>query len=136
LGNFAVILLDTHVLVWLVADEDRLSRYARSAIERARGSDGLAIADVTIWELAFLIARGILRTRGTIENAVHDFVTRSGVNVRPITAEIAALATQFPDDYPRDPIDRLIGATARAEGIALVTRDEKIRNSPLLKTIW
>ena len=39
-----------------------------------------------------------------------------GVTVKPLTAEIAALATQFPDDYPRDPADRLIGATARAEG--------------------
>lgn len=131
-----MILLDTHVLVWLLVDEDRLSQRATSAIQRARVSDGLAIADVTMWELAFLIARGTLRTRGTIENTVHNFVTRSGANVKPITAEIAALATQFPDNYPKDPIDRLIGATARAEGIALVTRDEKIRRSPLLKTIW
>ena len=131
-----MILLDTHVLVWLLVDEDRLSQRATSAIQRARVSDGLAIADVTMWELAFLIARGTLRTRGTIENTVYNFVTRSGANVKPITAEIAALATQFPDDYPKDPIDRLIGATARAEGIALVTRDEKIRRSPLLKTIW
>lgn len=131
-----MILLDTHVLVWLLVDEDRLSQRATSAIQRARVSDGLAIADVTMWELAFLIARGTLRTRGTIENTVYNFVTRSGANVKPITAEIAALATQFPDNYPKDPIDRLIGATARAEGIALVTRDEKIRRSPLLKTIW
>ncbi|MGO9272246.1 MAG: PIN domain-containing protein [Terriglobia bacterium] len=50
--------------------------------------------------------------------------------------EIAALATQFPDDYPPDPADRLIGATARAEGLVLVTHDEKIRSSPLLKTLW
>jgi PIN domain nuclease of toxin-antitoxin system len=131
-----VILLDTHVLAWMVADEDRLSRPARSAIRRARSSDGLAIADITLWELAFLFARGALRTHSTVENTVQQFVTRSGVNVRPITAEIAALATQFPEEYPKDPIDRLIGATARAEGIALVTRDEKIRNSPLLRTIW
>jgi PIN domain nuclease of toxin-antitoxin system len=131
-----VILLDTHVLVWFVADEDRLSRAARSAIQGARAGDGLAIADVTIWELAFLFARGVLRAHGTVENTVHNFVTRSGAIVKPITAEIATLATQFPDDYPKDPIDRLIGATARAEGIALVTRDEKIRNSPLLRTIW
>jgi len=131
-----VILLDTHVLVWMVADEDRLSRHAKSAIQRARLSDGLGIADVTIWELAFLIARGALRTHSTIENTVRNFVTRSGVIVKPITAEVAVLATQFPEDYPKDPIDRLIGATARAEGIALVTRDEKIRRSPLLKTIW
>jgi PIN domain nuclease of toxin-antitoxin system len=136
LGNTAVILLDTYVLAWLVADEDRLSRSAKSAIRRARASDGMAIADITIWELAFLFTRGILRTHGTVENTVRNFVTRSGVNVKPITPEIAALATQFPEDYPRDPVDRLIGATARAEGIALVTRDERIRSSPLLKTIW
>jgi PIN domain nuclease of toxin-antitoxin system len=120
----------------MVADEDRLSRPARSAIRRARSSDGLAIADITLWELAFLFARGALRTHSTVENTVQQFVIRSGVNVRPITAEIAALATQFPEEYPKDPIDRLIGATARAEGIALVTRDEKIRKSPLLRTIW
>lgn len=131
-----MILLDTHVLAWLMVDKDKLSRPAASAIRRARASDGLAIADITVWELAFLFARGILRSHRTVENTVNDFVTRSGVNVKPITPEIAALAIQFPADYPKDPIDRLIGATARAEGIALVTRDEKIRNSPLLRTIW
>jgi len=73
---------------------------------------------------------------GTVENTVHNFVSRSGVSVKPITPEIAALATQFPDDYPKDPVDRLIGATARAEGIMLVTRDEKIRRCPLVRTIW
>jgi len=131
-----VILLDTHVLAWLVAQPERLSRPAASAIRRARASDGLAIADITVWELAFLFGRGVLRSHGTVENAVRNLVTRSGVNVKPITAEVAALATQFPDDYPKDPVDRLVGATARAEGIPLVTRDERIRSSPLLKTIW
>ena len=131
-----MILLDTHVLVWLVGQPEKLSRPATSAIRRARSGDGLAIADVTVWELAYLFARGVLQSRGTVENTVRNLLDRSGVIVKPITAEIAALATQFPNDYPRDPIDRLIGATARAEGIALVTRDERIRNSPLLKTIW
>jgi PIN domain nuclease of toxin-antitoxin system len=131
-----VILLDTHVLVWLVAQPERLSRTAASAIRRGRASDGLGIADITVWELAFLFARGALRTHGTVENTVRNFVARSGVVVNPITAEIAALATQFPDDYPKDPVDRLIGATARASGLGLVTRDERIRSSRLLKTIW
>jgi PIN domain nuclease of toxin-antitoxin system len=131
-----LILLDTHVLVWLVGQPEKLSKAAASAIRRARSSDGLAIADVTVWELAFLFARGVLQSHGTLENTVRNLVNRSGVIVKPITAEIAALATQFPNDYPRDPVDRLIAATARAEGLALVTRDESIRKSPLLKTIW
>jgi PIN domain nuclease of toxin-antitoxin system len=50
--------------------------------------------------------------------------------------EVAALAAQFPDDFPRDPADRLIAATARAEGMTLITRDQRIRQSPLLKTLW
>jgi PIN domain nuclease of toxin-antitoxin system len=131
-----LIVLDTHVLVWLVTQPERLSRPAASAIRRARASDGLSIADVTIWELAFLFARGTLQSHGTVENTVQNLLTRSAVQVKPITPEIAALATQFPNDYPKDPVDRLIGATARAEGLALITRDESIRRCPLLKTIW
>jgi len=136
MGRLTVILLDTHVLVWLVGQPEKLSKAAASAIRRARSSDGLSIADVTIWELALLLARGVLQSGGTVENTLRNLLGRSGVSIKPITPEIAALATQFPIDYPRDPIDRLIGATARAEGLALVTRDEGIRKSPLLKTIW
>jgi PIN domain nuclease of toxin-antitoxin system len=131
-----VILLDTHVLVWLMGEPEKLSKAAASAIRKARNSEGLSIADATIWELALLLSRGVLQSGGTVENTVRNLVGRSGVSIKPITPEIAALATQFPNDYPRDPIDRLIGATARAEGLALITRDEAIRKSPLLKTIW
>jgi PIN domain nuclease of toxin-antitoxin system len=129
-----VILLDTHALVWAIAESRQLSRPALAAIRKARTQDGLAIAAVTLWELATLIARGRIRAYGTVEGSLRLLV--EGVTIKPLTAEIAALATQFPDDYPLDPADRLIGATARAEGLALVTRDEGIRRSPLLHTIW
>lgn len=131
-----MILLDTHVLVWLVAEPERLSRRAASAIRRARMGDGLAIANITLWELAFLFTKRVLRSYGTLESTLTDLVQQSGVSVRPITIEIAALAAQFTDDYPKDPADRLIGATARAEGLTLVTRDENIRASELVRTIW
>ena len=96
--------------------------------------DGLAISAISLWELASLVARGRIRSYGTVESSVNQLI--EGVTIKPITPEIATLAALFPDDYPRDPADRLIGATARAEGLALVTRDEGIRESPLLRTIW
>jgi PIN domain nuclease of toxin-antitoxin system len=49
---------------------------------------------------------------------------------------VATLATNFPDDFPADPADRLIAATARAEGIPLVTRDAKLRASAVVRTVW
>jgi PIN domain nuclease of toxin-antitoxin system len=129
-----LIVLDTHVLLWAIADSKRLSRAADAAIRRSRQVDGLAISAITLWELAHLVGRGRIRGYGTVESSLNRLI--EGVTVKPLTPEIVALATQFPDDYPHDPADRLIGATARAEGLALITRDENIRKSPLLKTIW
>jgi PIN domain nuclease of toxin-antitoxin system len=59
-----------------------------------------------------------------------------GVTVLPITTQIAALAAQFPSDFSGDPADRIIGGTAQAEGLTLITHDEKIRRSPLLRMVW
>jgi PIN domain nuclease of toxin-antitoxin system len=130
-----MILLDTHVLVWAVADSKRLSKAAVAAIRKARAEEeGLAVAAITLWELAALVARGRIQAYGTVEASVRLLI--EGVIVKPLTAEIAALAAQFPADYPRDPADRLIGATARAEGLSLITRDEMIRRSPLVRTLW
>jgi len=94
----------------------------------------VAISAISLWELAFLFERARIQAYGTVEASVRLII--EDVAVKPITPEIAALAAQFPDDYPSDPSDRLIGATARAEGLTLITRDERIRKSPLIRTVW
>jgi PIN domain nuclease of toxin-antitoxin system len=131
-----VILLDTHVLLWLAAEPARLSRSAAAAIRRALRSGGIAIASISLWEIAALFARGRLRARGTTEASLEAILKATGVSLREITPTIAALATQFPDDFSADPADRLIAATARAEGLSLVTRDERMRSSALVRTVW
>jgi len=129
-----MIVLDSHVLVWARADERRLSTAARRTILGAREEGGLTVAGITLYEVARLFTLGHLRTVATVGQAVRDLV--EGVTVLALTPEIAALASSFPRDFPRDPADRLIAATARAHGAALVTADRAIRASRLVETIW
>ena len=131
-----MILLDTHVLIWLAAEPARLSRAAAATVRRAIRSGGIAIASISLWEIAALFANGRLRSRGTTEASLSAILKATGVSLREITPTIAALATQFPADFSPDPADRLIAATARAEGLTLVTRDERIRSSALVRTVW
>jgi PIN domain nuclease of toxin-antitoxin system len=129
-----VILLDTHVLIWVTTEPARLSRLATRAIAKASKEGGIAISAITLWELAWLATHGRLNLLGTVEGYVEEVSSR--VAIRPITVKIAGLANQLPTDYSGDPCDRLIGATALAEGIALVTKDARIRSCKKIATIW
>jgi PIN domain nuclease of toxin-antitoxin system len=131
-----MILLDTHAWLWLCLEPDRLSTAATAAIRRALAGGGLGIASITLWELAMLIARGRVMPHGTPEGWLATLIDRSSVTVKEITPAVAALAAHWPDDFPGDPADRLIAATARAEGLALVSRDARLRASPAVETIW
>jgi PIN domain nuclease of toxin-antitoxin system len=139
-----VILLDTHVLIWMSSEPKRLSKRAREAIRQAREktgsektgreSSGIAVAAITLWELAWLANSGRLRVAGSVESYVRETISR--VIIKPLTAEIAALAVQMPADFPKDPADRMILATAAVEGLTLVTADERIQQSKRVPTIW
>jgi PIN domain nuclease of toxin-antitoxin system len=129
-----VIFLDTHVLIWMASDPKRLSKKAREAIREARETTGVAVAAITLWELAWLAESGRIQVTGSVESFVRETVSR--VMVEPITPEIAAFAVQLPSDFPKDPADRLIAATAAVEGAALVTADERILQAKVLQTIW
>jgi len=129
-----MILLDTHVLVWSQLQGSKLSRAAASSIRRARASDGLAISAITLVELAGLIRRGRVGLRGSFETTIQGMI--ANVTIKPISPDVAVLTAHFPPDFPSDPMDRIIAATARAEGLPLVTADERIIRCPLLKTIW
>ena len=129
-----VILLDTHVLVWLTSEPAKLSKHASSAIRRASRGGGIAISAITLWELGWLASHGRLQLTGTVEAYLEEVSSR--VAVLPITTKVAALANLFSTDYSSDPCDRIIGATALAEGITLVTKDEKIRDCKQIQTVW
>ena len=130
-----MILLDTHIVVWLAFDETRLSKKARLAIDDAlKNGSGLAISDITLLELAVLANKERIRLNLSLESFLQEVESR--FVVLPITGRACVRALGLPSSYPKDPADRIIGATALVEGLSLITADGEIRRSKALQTIW
>jgi PIN domain nuclease of toxin-antitoxin system len=112
------VILDTHVLVWLSAAPRELSP---AALRTINGADELAVAAITWWEIAWLTSHGRLTPSVPARAWVVD-MARS-VRTLPLTPAIAQTAADLPAPFPRDPVDRLIYATAVEHGYRLVTKD-------------
>ena len=125
-----MILLDTPILIWLLIAPEKLSPKARKAILAARKAGQLAISAISLWEIAWMAEN----KRIDIDVSVESFVKKCAayVEVLPISPEIAVRSVQFPNSYPKDPQDRIIGATAVIEGIRLLTHDKQIAGSGLV----
>lgn len=127
------VLLDTHVLHWWSAEPQRLSKPAREAV---RAADEIAIADISWFELAWLVAHD----RIILTIPVSAWLQRLAAQVRTlvITPAIAAAAVALPPSFPGDPADRLIYATAVERGAPLVTKDRRLRDHrhPRPVTVW
>jgi PIN domain nuclease of toxin-antitoxin system len=129
-----MIVVDTHAVIWLTQERERLSEAASAALVEARRSGRLAIADTTLREIALQIARGRLSVSSPVDVYLH-FI-ESLFNVLPVDGRIAERSTRFGAAYPKDPADQLIGATALVHGAKLVTKDERIRKSGEVDCIW
>src|SRR5262245_18061450 len=109
-----MILLDSHVVAWMVREPRRLSRPARRSIERGR-SGGLAMATVSLMEPAHMAAKGSIHIVRTPTDWLASPVADGGLTLKEITSDIAAVAAHLPPSFPADPFDRIIAATAIVE---------------------
>ncbi len=119
-----MILLDTHVLVWVTEGSARLGKRAKRRIEQAFHDGQAATSAFSFWEIATLMLAGRLRGSRTPDE-FRAAVVRAGVIEIPVDGEIAILSTRLAGMHG-DPADRLIVATALARGAVLVTADPKI----------
>ncbi|HEY1801442.1 MAG TPA: type II toxin-antitoxin system VapC family toxin [Terriglobales bacterium] len=130
-----MILLDTHIVLWLAFAPARISRRARTVIDEARRSaTGLAISDITLLELATLEGKGRIHLDISLESFLSEMEARFAVLA--MTGKICTRAIGLSETYPKDPADRIIGATSLVHGMPLITADEAIRHSKSIETIW
>jgi PIN domain nuclease of toxin-antitoxin system len=135
MGRSLLILLDTHVVLWIGLNPERISKSAKAALDEARRDDiGIAISAMTLLEIARLSSRGQIQLHPNVEDFIAEVAQR--FTVVPMSGRICIRAYDLPTSYPNDPVDRVIGATALVEGLTLITADAAIRKSRAVPTLW
>ena len=121
-----MILLDTHVLVWLAEGSPRLGRKSRELIDEDFNNEQLAASSISFWEVAMLVRKQRLSLLTPVSKWTQDLLYQ-GLVERPVNSEIGITAAELPD-FHGDPADRLIMATAISNSATLVTADKNILN--------
>ena len=130
-----MILLDTHVWWWSLAEPENLSKTAIKTIKQTK-SDQRMIASISIWEFAMMAAKKRIRLKISVAKWLSRALKETGLGVIEISPEIAIDACNLPDNFHKDPADRLIVATARVNNLRLVTKDEKMLAYPHVNAVW
>lgn len=120
-----MILLDTHIWIWMVSEPERLTDTQQSEIEAAERV-GLGVSVISCWEVAKLVERGRIALDRPVGVWIEEALAFRGVRVLDLTVEIVIASTQLPGTFHRDPADQIIVATARAHQSRLLTSDQKI----------
>ena len=124
----ASVLLDTHILVWWRSDVGRLSRAQAEALsDLDKRGEPVAISAITLRELASLGDRGLLEIAIPWTAWLEEIESSPLIDVLPLTARIASESVRLGADFPKDPADQIIVATAVCHDLRLLTADRQIR---------
>lgn len=129
-----MIVLDTHIWVWWVGDERRLSKPQLEAIQ-ANEKTVIGISAISCWEVAKLVELNRLQLSCSLREWFEDALSYPGIRLLALTPEVALESTSLPDSFHQDPADQMIVATARLYGCPLVTSDAKILAYPHVTAI-
>lgn len=129
-----MIVLDTHIWIWWVSEDERLAP-AQQAVIDAHLESGLAVSAISCWEVAKLVELGRLDLRLPVLDWLEEALRYPGCRLVALTPQIAFESTALPGDFHRDPADQLIVATARILRCPLLTADQKLIAYPHVETL-
>jgi PIN domain nuclease of toxin-antitoxin system len=114
------LLLDTHVLIWLVEGNDSLTQAAKEAIENEGNNLYLSIG--SLWEVTIKMGLGKLQLDVPLDRIMESYIIPSGIEILPIDLNHLLVLRDLPLHH-RDPFDRLLISQARAEELTLISGD-------------
>ena len=125
-------LLDTHVLLWWLFDDPKLSGPARTVIQAPENT--ILVSSASGWEIATKSRLGKLPHAGNVANELPYLLQKARMQVLPISMEHALAAGALPGPH-RDPFDRMLIAQGQIEHLPIVTSDPEFKNYPV-KLLW
>jgi PIN domain nuclease of toxin-antitoxin system len=129
-----MIILDTHVWVWWVHQDEHLTNSQAKIIE-AEEMDVIGVSAISVWEIAKLVEYNRLELPCSLQQWFDEALKYPGIGLIALTPEIAVESSRLPGEFHRDPADQIIVATARIYDCPIVTSDSKIQKYPHVKTV-
>ena len=123
MGSGAVIVIDTHALIWLDQDDPTLGSVARQLIASALHARTLATSAISFWEVAMLVKKGRITIDVPLVAWRADLLTLGLIEI-PVDGEVGMAAVHL-EQLHGDPADRIIMATALSRQAMLITADRK-----------
>ncbi len=129
-----MIVLDTHIWVWWVHGDERLTKKQIESIE-ANENNTIGISAISCWEIAKLVEYKRLNLPCSLKKWFQQAMSYPGIRLLELTSEIAVESTQLPGKLHHDPADQIIVATARIYNCPLLTSDNELLKYSHVETI-
>jgi len=126
MGCLAVIVLDTHVLLWLISGDEKLGLKSRAFIDKALHENKVAISAITFWEVALLQQKKRIEFNQDVQEWRKELLGMGVVEIA-ISGELSVFSTTL-EGFHADPADRFIVASAIMKHATLLTADNNILN--------
>jgi PIN domain nuclease of toxin-antitoxin system len=131
-----MIVLDTCAIIWDALQQDKLTKRALQAINKADHENCLIVSDISFWEIAMLVKKGRLKLDTTTSSFIALYLQFRNITVAAISPEIAEVSVGFSDGIKQDPADRIIVATSLVHRACLVTADSNLLAGTTIETCW
>ena len=127
-----MLILDTHIWIWFVSNDKKLNPKHHEQLKIIYFEKSLCLSDISLWEVSMLYNLKKIQLKSDFSQWLNDALPAGYFKILPINREIAEIVSKMPDQFTKDPADRIIAATAISRNCPLLTYDQKIIDSGLV----